>query len=314
MASITVPVQSADTSPRQLNAKKRQPLPYVLLVPTLAILGFFVGIPVVQMFITSFQKFGREQVFGKPPTFTGWDNYLKVLNDPSFYQMLARSFGFMIAAVVATIVLGTLMALLMMRLNKFFRMLLTVGMLLAWATPALVTTTLWGWIFDTSYGLLNFIMTKLTGDNWMGHSWLMNPWSFFLVLGVIIVWGAIPFVTFTLYAGLTQIPGEVIEAAQMDGASPVQRFFQIQMPYVRGVYLVLIILSIIWDIRVYAQVVALQTIGGIAEQTSTFGVWIFQKGTASGDYGLSAAAAVIMVIVMMTISYYSVRQTLKEDN
>lgn len=294
--------------------KKAEPFPYLLLIPALVVLAALVGYPVVQMVITSFQKFTRAQAFGAPPEWTGFTNYVKVLTDPAFWLVLARSFGFMIVAVTLTIVLGTLIALLMRQLRRGFRLLLSVGLLLAWAMPALTAVIVWGWMFDTQYGVINYILSKITGNDWMGHSWLLNPVSFFAVLVVIIVWQGIPFVAFTVYAGLTQVDGAIMEAAEIDGASPVKSFFQVQMPMTRAIFTVLIVLSIIWDLRVFAQVYALQGIGGIAEKTSTLGVWIYQRGSSSGDFGLSAAAAVIMVFIMVAISFYYVRQTLREED
>ncbi len=310
----TAIANQVDATARLAVKKKKQPFPYVLLIPALLVLVVLVVYPVVTLVITSFQKFGREQVFGKPPTWTGFSNYTTVLTDPDFYTMLGRSFVFMVAAVVLTMLLGTLIALLMMRLNKGFRLLVSIGLLLAWAMPVLAAVTVWGWIFDTQYGIVNYLLTQLTGQEWAGHSWLMEPFSFFVVLAVIIVWQAVPFVAFTLYAGLTQIPAEVTEAAQMDGASGVKRFFLIMMPYVRSIFVVLVVLSMIWDLRVFSQVYALQSIGGIAEKTSTLGVWIYSKGTAGGNFGLSAAAAVLMVIIMLVISFYYVRQTIAEED
>ena len=294
--------------------KKSEPFPYVLLVPALGVLGVLVGYPVVKLVITSFQKFTRAQAFGAPPEWSGFTNYIKVLKSADFWVVLARSFAFMIVAVTLTIVLGTLIALLMMQLKKGFRLLLSIGLLLAWAMPALTAVIVWGWMFDTQYGVINFVLSKITGSDWQGHSWLLNPISFYAVLIIIIVWQGIPFVAFTLYAGLTQVDGAIMEAAQIDGASAVKRFFQVQMPITRSIFTVLIVLSIIWDLRVFAQVYALQGIGGIAAETSTLGVWIYQQGSSSGDFGLSAAAAVIMVFIMLAISFTYVRQTLREED
>jgi len=220
----------------------------------------------------------------------------------------------MIAAVFLTMLFGTLIALLMMQLHKAFRLLVSVGLLLAWAMPALTATIIWGWMFDTSYGVINYLLTKVTGHNWIGHQWLLNPVSFFAVLTIIVVWQGIPFIAFTVYAALTQVDGAVMEAAEIDGASSTKRFFQVQMPMIRSVFTVLVVLSVIWDLGIFAQVYALQSIGGIAAQTSTLGVWIYTRGSSAGDFGLSAAAAVVMVIMMMAISFYYVRDTLaKED-
>jgi N,N'-diacetylchitobiose transport system permease protein len=180
--------------------------------------------------------------------------------------------------------------------------------------PALTSTFVWSWMFDTNFGILNYLLGKITGESWAGHTWLTNPVSFFAVLACIIVWQGVPFIAFTLYAGLTQIDSGILEAAEIDGASAVKRFFQVQMPITRSVFTVLIVLSIIWDLRVFAQVYALQGVGGDSSKTSTLGVWIYQQGTSSGDFGLSAAAAVIMCLIMVAISFYYVRQTLSQED
>ncbi|PZR55149.1 sugar ABC transporter permease [Xylanimonas oleitrophica] len=311
--TVAPPGTGLDAPPRR-RRRRGSPFPYVLLAPSLAVLLVLVGYPLVNLIITSFQHYGREQAFGQPPTWAGLENYTTVLTSETFYRVLGRSFAFMVVAVVTTFVLGTLLALLMMRLGKAMRMLVSIGLLLAWAMPALTSVIVWGWMFDTQFGVVNHVLTLITGQQWAGHSWLIDPLSFFGVLLLIIVWQGAPFIAFTMYAGLTQVPHEVLEAAQLDGAGAAQRFFRIQVPYVRTIITVLIVLSIIWDLRLFAQVYALQGIGGIVEETSTLGVWIYQVGTASGNYGMSAAAAVVMVVIMLVISSAYVRQTLKEED
>ncbi|MEA9987166.1 MULTISPECIES: carbohydrate ABC transporter permease [Subtercola] len=287
--------------------------PALLLVPATLILIAIIGWPLLQLVIVSFQQFGRAQVFGQAAPFVGFDNYTRVLGDPQFWQVLARSFLFCIVNVVVTMSLGTLVALLMTRLNKFFRTLVSVGLLLAWAMPALTAVIIWGWLFDTQFGVVNYLLSQVTGIDFTGHSWLIDPISFFAVAGVIITWQSVPFVAFTIYAGLTQVPDEVMEAAQLDGAGAVQRFRLIVFPYLKSIFLVVTILQVIWDLRVFTQIFALQGIGGIREQTSTLGVYIYQTSLGTGDYGAGGAIAVIMVIIMLAISIFYVRQTIKEE-
>lgn len=287
--------------------------PQALLIPAVVTLGVVVGWPLIQLVIMSFQEFGRAQVFGAPAPFIGFDNYVEVLTDQQFWNVLIRSLLFCAVNVVVTMVLGTLIALMMTALNTGFRLLLSVGLLLAWAMPALTATIVWGWMFDTGYGVINFALTNWFGLDYQGHSWLIDPVSFFFVATVIVVWGAVPFVAFTVYAGLTQVPEEVLEAAQLDGANGVKRFTLIIFPYLRSIFLVVFILQVIWDLRVFTQIFALQGIGGIREQTSTLGVYIYQTSLASGEYGTGGAIAVITVLILMAISIYYVRQTLKEE-
>lgn len=288
--------------------------PYALIVPSLTILAAVVGWPLIQLIVMSFQEFGRAQVFGAPPEWVWFDNYTKVLADPVFWHVLTRSLAFAATCVIATMALGTVLALMMARLPRFFRLLLTLGLLLAWAMPALTATIVWGWIFDTDYGVINNVLVNSFGlADFSQHSWLIDPTSFFFVAAVIVVWGAVPFVALTVYAGLTQVPDEILEAAQLDGTSYVQRFRFIVFPYLKSIFLVVTILQVIWDLRVFTQIYALQGIGGIKEQTNVLGTYIYSTSIAGGQYGIGGAIAVITVIILMAISIYYVRQTVKEE-
>ncbi|GLK17121.1 carbohydrate ABC transporter permease [Herbiconiux flava] len=306
-------VQELPPDPGTARRKRARFTPIVLLVPALIILAAVIGWPLVQLFVMSFQEFGRAQVFGADAPFVGFDNYARVLGDPQFWAVLGRSILFCVANVVTAMVLGTAVALLMNRVNRFFKTLVSVGLLLAWAMPALTATIVWGWMFDTQYGVVNYLMEAVSGQDFTNHSWLIDPFSFFVVATIIVTWGAVPFVAFTIFAGLTQVPDEVLEASQLDGAGAWQRFRLIVFPYLRSIFVVVIILQVIWDLRVFTQIFALQGIGGIKEQTSTLGVYIYQTSIGGGDYGTGGAIAVIMVILMVAISVFYVRRSLREE-
>ena len=288
--------------------------PYALLMPALIALLVITGWPLLQLFIMSFQEYGRAQVFGAPAEFVGFDNYAAILADPEFWGVLGRSVIFMVVCVIATMVLGILVALLLNRLGTVPRTFVSVGLLLAWAMPPLSATIVWGWIFDTQYGVLNYILTNWFGLDFEGHSWLIDPLSFFFVAAIIIVWGAVPFVAFTTFAGLTQVPDEVLEAAQLDGAGGVKRFFFIVVPYIKAILVIVLILQVIWDLRVFTQIYALQSIGGLAEQTNTLGVYIYRVSLGSGDFGVGGAISVIIVLMLVAVSIFYVRQSVKEES
>lgn len=307
--------RTASASPPAPRARRRfDATPLALLIPSLIMLVVFIGWPLVQLVIMSFQEYGREQIFGAPADFIGIENYVRVLGDAEFWTVLARSIGLCVVSVAATMVLGVSIALMMKALGKVMRTVVSVGLLLAWAMPALTATIVWGWIFDTEYGLVNYFLTQVTGEDWQGHSWLSDPLSFFAVAAIIITWGAIPFVAFSTYAGLTQVPDEVMEAASLDGAGGWQRFRLIVVPYVRSILIVLLILQIIWDLRVFAQIYALQTIGGVRADTNTIGVYIYSVSMATGDLGSGGAIAVILVLILLAISAYYIRTMLKTED
>jgi N,N'-diacetylchitobiose transport system permease protein len=308
------PAPAPAPAPAGQRAKRRFSwAPLALLAPALIMLAVFIGWPLVQLVVMSFQEFGRAQIFGAPPEFIGLDNYVDVLTDPEFWAVLVRSIALCVVSVIATMLLGVVIAVMMTKLGKVMRTAVSSALLLAWAMPALTATIVWGWIFDTDYGLVNWVLTHLTGENWMGKSWLIDPVSFYAVAAIIITWGAVPFVAFSTYAALTQVPDEVLEAASLDGAGGFARFRLIVMPYLRSILLVLLILQVIWDLKVFAQIYALQSIGGIRADTNTIGVYIYSVSMASGDLGAGGAISVILVVILLAVSGYWIRSMLKQE-
>ncbi|MBN9605978.1 MAG: sugar ABC transporter permease [Actinomycetales bacterium] len=287
--------------------------PWLLLIPAAVVVLALTGWPLIQLVIMSTQEFGRAQIFGAPPEFVGLGNYLDVLGDPAFWAVLGRSVLFAGANVLATMGLGIAIAVLLTRLARVMRTVVSIGLLLAWAMPPLSATVVWGWMFDTRAGVVNYLLSQLPGVDLIGHSWLFEPLSFFFVATVIITWQSVPFVAITVYAGLTQVPGEVLEAAQLDGTNGWQRFRLVTVPFVRPVLLVLLMLQIIWDIRVFTQIKALQTIGGVQEQTTTIGVYIYTVSTAGGNLGAGGAIAVILVLLMIVPAVLYIRSTLRQE-
>lgn len=290
----------------------RPPLPLILLAPSVAVLLVLTGYPLVRLVVTSTQKYGRAQVFGAAPEFVGLDNYRQVLTDPVFWTVLARSAVFCAVNVLVAMALGLAVALLLTKLGRVLRLTVTVGLLMAWAMPALTAIVIWGWMFDTQFGVVNWLLSHL-GRDFIGHSWLIEPVSFFAVATLVIAWQSVPFVAFTLYAALTQLPEEVLEAAGMDGAGAVQRFRYVVLAYIKPVLLVITVLQVIWDLRVFTQIFALQDAGGITSRTSTIGVYIYQVGVAQGRFDIGSAIAVIMVVIMLSASYFYVRQIVVQE-
>ncbi|MEV8273795.1 sugar ABC transporter permease [Microbacterium sp. NPDC077184] len=285
----------------------------VLLGPSLIILGVMVAYPAVLMVIQSFTDYTvRNKVQGTLPDFVGLENYVALFSQSDFPAVLMRSLGLMVVLTVLIMGFGILVAVLMTRLGRGWRITVSVGLLLAWAMPPLTATVVWGWIFDTQYGVVNWALNALTGtSDWTNHSWLLNPWSFFLVLTIIVVWQGVPFVAFTTFAGLGQVPAEVLEASSLDGATGFERFRLIVFPYLRSVLTVVLVLQIIWNLRIFTQVYALQSRGGIAAETNVLGTYLFRQGV--GEFGATAAIGVVMVILLLTLSWGYVRTTLKEE-
>nr|WP_315268249.1 sugar ABC transporter permease [Microbacterium lemovicicum] len=286
---------------------------WTLLAPSVVILAVMVGYPAVLMVVQSFTDYSiKNKVQGTLADFVGFANYLEVFTQSDFPIVLLRSLGLMVAMTVLIVLLGVLVAVLMTRLGRGWRITVSVGLLLAWAMPPLAATTVWGWIFDTQYGVVNWALNTVTGtSDWTNHSWLLNPWSFYMVLTIIVVWQGVPFVAFTTFAALGQVPGEVLEASSLDGATGFARFRLVVFPYLRSVLTVVLVLQVIWNLRIFTQVYALQSRGGLVSETNVLGTYLFRQGV--GEFGVTSAIGVIMVVLLLAMSWGYVRTTLTEE-
>ncbi len=138
-----------------------------------------------------------------------------------------------------TMVLGTLIALLLKELGGVMRIAVTSALVLAWSMPVVVACQVWLWMTNYENGVLNYALTKLGFGNFINYDWFANTLVGFGVITSLIVWGAIPFVAITVYAGLTQVPGELLEAAQIDGSGAIRRFRDIIFPILKPIFVIL---------------------------------------------------------------------------
>ena len=147
----------------------------------------------------------------------------------------------------------------------------------------------------------------------IGHNWLERPLSFFFVAATIITWASVPFVAISVYAALTQVSEEVLEAAQLDGANGSQMLRHIIMPIIRPVLIILLLLQFIWDLRVYAQIQLLQDLGPKGDAYDLLGTYIYGLGIGQGHFGTAAAAAMIVLAITVCVSWFYIREMLRED-
>ncbi|WP_372593878.1 carbohydrate ABC transporter permease [Actinotalea sp.] len=292
--------------------RRRPRTPYLLITPAVAILALSMGYPLVWQLVTSTQRFGLAQQFGKAPESVGLGNYVTLFTDSYLWTVVARSIAFCLVNAGVTVLIGVLLALLMKAIGTVPRLILQVSMLLAWSMPVVAAMTVWRWLFDWNRGVVNWVLTW-GGLDFIGHNWLQAPLSFFFVATTVIVWMSVPFVALSVYAGLTQVPDDVLEAAQIDGANGWQRFWGIVVPMVRPVLMIVLLLQIIWDLRVFAQIKLLQDAGSTPSETNLLGTYIFQLGTGSQDFGMASAVSVFVLVLTIALSWFYVRTLLKED-
>lgn len=287
--------------------------PYLLLIPAVAILLLGMGYPLIWQLVTSLQEYGLAQQFGQPPEFVGFDNFVKLATDPQLWMVVARSLAFCVITAFLTLAAGTLLALLMTAVTKTARLILQVALLLAWAMPVVAAMTVWIWLFDRRRGVVNYLLDMIPGVEMNRFDWLSTPLTFFLVASIIVIWMSVPFVAFSVYAGLTQVSEEVMEAAQLDGASGPQRFRYIIFPLVRPVIAIVLLLQLIWDLRVFTQITMLQDAGSKSGDYDVLGTYIYKLGTSAQDFGMASAVSLLVLAITIALSWFYIRSLLKED-
>jgi len=284
--------------------------PYALVLPTAAVIGAVLGYPLYLLVKLSLEKYDLPQVIARRGVWIGFANYTKVLADPEFWHVVVRTIVFTAVNVGLTMALGTLLALLLAALGRFMRVLLTTGLVLVWAMPVVVSVNIWLWMVDYEFGVVNWTLTRLHIGHFTHHDWFVSPWSGWAIITAVVVWGAIPFVAITIYAGLTQVPQELVEAASIDGAGGWRVFRDITFPILRPIFIILTSLSIIWDFQVFNQVWLMRDQRPSSDYY-LMSVYSFVESFKISHYGLGSAIALIMVATMLVVSFFYVRQMVR---
>ncbi len=272
-------------------------LPFWLLLPAGAVMVPLFAYPLYQLGLLSFLDFGQEQVSGGQPTrFVGVENYRTLLGSARFWEVFGQTVLFAAACVVATLAVGAVLAVLMTRIGRIPRLLLSFAALGAWAAPAVTGSTVWMFLFDTNLGLVNDVLGL---DS---YNWTYDKWVAFGLVGAVVVWHSFPFVMITLYAGMQSVPESVMEAAVLDGAGAWTAFRRVTLPILRPVVTIVVIQSVIWDFKIFTQVYVMTGGGGIAGQNLVLNVYAYQQAFASSDYGLGAAIGVVMSLVLLAVT------------
>jgi len=277
-----------------------------VLIAIVAILGY----PLYQLVVLSFQEYGLMQLIQHKGTWVGTANYASVLHDPVFWHTLLRTVIFTVANVGLTIGIGTFLALLLVRVSGAIRILLTAGLVLVWSMPVVVAVQVFYWMTNFENGVITYILHQLRLVP-ASHDWYGSSTSSLAMVTLLIVWGALPFVVVSVYAGLAQVPHELVEAAEIDGAGPLRVFRDVTFPVLKPILLILTSLSIIWDFGVFAQPYLLIGSSHIDRTNYLMGVYVFIEGYAKHDFGRGAAISLLMLLMVALLSVVYVRQMVR---
>jgi N,N'-diacetylchitobiose transport system permease protein len=292
--------------------------PYLLLLPALIGVTLVILWPLVQMVIFSFQNYGLQQVTGALPTqWVGFANFAATFRDSLFWLSLRNSVLFAVVAVPVSLVVGTVVGLLLNRLGKKMSLFISTTALLAWATPPVSGAVLFFWMFSPDGGVVDWGLSKLPhwlvgSTHWATYNWATTgALPAYTLIAILVIWQAFPFIAVTVLAGLKTIPAELNEAARVDGASPWRIFWRVTVPLMMPIYLVLLLLSVIWDFNIFTQS---YTIIGLANTNEyNLSLYIYDKAfTFPPTYGLGGALALIFAFILLVVTVGYVRSSVRQ--
>ncbi|MBO3745247.1 sugar ABC transporter permease [Streptosporangiaceae bacterium NEAU-GS5] len=281
--------------------------PYLLIAPTVLGAAYLLVYPVVRTVVISLQHFRIGELIRGGARFVGLENYQEILGDAEFWGVVRRTIAWTVINVVLIMVLSTAVALMIAKLGKRMRLAVMSALVLTWATPIIAATTIFQWLFQSQLGVVNWLLTTVGLDGFRGYTWFANGNATFTILVILVVWQSVPFAALTLYAGLTTVPGELYEAARIDGATARQQFTSITFPVLRTLFGLITSLEVIWVFKCFAQIWAISR-GGPDGATTTLPVYAFQVAQSLHKYDLGAAVSTLTVLILIAILYVHLRQ------
>ena len=295
-------VQPAPLAVPQVHSKLVQAqtrLAWILLAPSLVVVALVAVVPLVQTIAQSFTN--ARLASERPVSVVGLTNYLNLLTDTDFLRSIWVTVQFSVITVVFEFLLGLLIALVV---NSNFkgRGFMRAAMLVPWAIITVVSAQMWKWMYNDIYGVFNDLLVDKLHILPSNVAWVSQPATQLPAIEAIDIWKATPFVALLLLAGLQVIPGDIYEAARVDGANGVQQFFSLTLPLLRPAIIVTMIFRTLDALRVFD---VFYVMFGSQPNTMPMAVYAQQNIVAFSllGYGSTVAIAIFVIIGIFVVAY-----------
>lgn len=287
---------------------RRVAVSYSYLAPTLILMLIFLVVPIIMVIGYTFFD---NVIVNKNPVFVGVQNYVTIFADKSFWSAVGHTLYFVIASLIAHLLIGMIFALVLntrylgVRTKAIFRVLFA----LPWMFTASVIAIVWRMMMDPS-GVLNyFILTFHLSDKQV--LFLASRDMALFSVTLINIWSGYPFYMISILAGLQGVSSDLYEAASLDGANAPQTFFYITLPIIKPILISLMMLDFIWTLQQFA-LIWMTTGGGPVNASETVSTYIYKYAFTKYEYSLASTAAVILLIVCTVIGIFYVRHQRSE--
>ena len=285
-------------------------LGFLLALPAIIYITIFLVVPLVYNIWLSISDANGSNLITGDYHPTGFANYKEMLASPGFWNGVKLSAIFTVASLALQFLVGYALALFFRKPfpgNGIIRALLLV----AWILPAVVTGTIFRWMFDSDFGVINYFLTSMHLVN-KPVMWLTGPTTAMVAVVVANLWVGMPFNMLLILSGLHTIDDGLYEAAEVDGAGPIRTFFSITEPLMRPVVFSLLLLGVINTYKVF-DLIYTMTKGGPVEATTTLPIFTYLQTFKVFDFGNGAAASMLTMVLPLALSWFYVRSLDKED-
>lgn len=269
----------------------------LLLLPGLLIFGVFTVYPILKLFIMSFFQWDFGSMLNQ--SFIGLENYKEVLSDGYFQTSFINTLIYTLVTVPGQMVLGLLVALFINQITRFkvgYRVLYYLPVITSWVVASLV----FKYVFNTE-GLLNYFLVNvvhITGEN---IHWLDTRWGGLTIAMLLGIWKGIGWNMVVFLAALQTVPHDLYEAAAIDGAGAIKKFFRVTLPSIRGTILFALVMLTIGGFNVFTSTKMI-TGGEPGHQTDVILTWMYYKAFSTGEFGYSAALSFIVTLVLAVLA------------
>ncbi len=262
---------------------------YLLVAPFVLFYALFLIWPAIQVFLLSLTN---ADVTGQG-SFTGLTNYANLWRDGEFWAAVLQTFYFVLLTVVPNTLAGFLLALAVVRLKRLKLPVLS-AFFIPFVLPVSVVTASFTWILDANFGIFNYLVGATA-------NWFQDPTWAMPAVALVTIWWTVGFNMLLFIAGLQNIPADYYEAASLDGAGPVRRFFNITCPLIWPVMSLVLLLQLIAQFKIFDQVYLL-TNGGPFNKTNVVLLHMYRLGFQQNHGGYASAVAVVLVLIMALVS------------
>ncbi|MFB2596372.1 carbohydrate ABC transporter permease [Herbiconiux sp. P17] len=279
--------------------------------PLLVYLLAFYAYPLIRSIDLSIHDYNVRAFVQGNAEFVGLKNYIDVISSPLFGQAIWNTVVFVVGSLIFQYVIGLALAVFF-RNNFRLSGILRALFLVPWLLPLIVSGSTWAWMLNSDNGIVNSVLQTFG----IGQiNWLTSPDTSMLAVVIANIWLGIPFNLVILYSGLQNIPGDVYEAASLDGAGPWRQFWSITFPLLRPVSAITLLLGLVYTLKV-VDIIWIMTKGGPANSTTTLAIWSYREAFGTGQPDLSPAAAVgnILIVIALIFGFIYLRMQRRQEN